>query len=129
LLFRITLTIQDGISFQLISLKAELSRKQEEVIKAKAQAQAQSIHPVPRPKKHTPCTKTNAGVGERAAKDLEDTEEEEDAFKKSRCVYAKWYFLSVTDVWFPGVNFELHSLVFWRSVAEGNQENTRHINV
>lgn len=68
----------------LISLKAELSRKQEEVVKAKAQAQAQSINPVPLPKKKTLCTKTNAGVCERAAKDLEDTKEEEDAFKKSR---------------------------------------------
>lgn len=68
----------------LISLKAELSRKQEEVITAKAQAQAQSIHPVPRPKKQTLSTKTNAGVCERAAKDVEDTEEEQDALKKSR---------------------------------------------
>jgi len=77
------------LSIQLISLKAELSRKQEEVVKAKAQAQAQSINPVPLPKKKTLCTKTNAGVCERAAKDLEDTKEEEDAFKKSRCVYLK----------------------------------------
>lgn len=73
-------------SFQLISLKAELSRKQEEVIKAKAQAHAQFIHPVPRPKKQTLWIKTNAGVSERAEKDLEAEQEEEDAFKKSRCV-------------------------------------------
>jgi hypothetical protein len=86
------------LSFQLISLKAELSRKQEEVVKAKAQAQAQSIHPVPLPKKKTLCTKTNAGVCERAAKDLEDTKEEEDAFKKSRCVYIKGCSLSYCDI-------------------------------
>jgi hypothetical protein len=59
------------------------------VVKAKAQAQAQFIHPVPRPKKQTLWTKTNAGICERAAKDLEDTKEEEDAFKKSRCVYVQ----------------------------------------
>jgi hypothetical protein len=86
-------------------LKAELSRKQEEVITAKAQAQAQSIHPVPRPKKQTLSTKTNAGVCERAAKDVEDTEEEQDALKKSRCVYIKWCFLSISDTWLPGVQF------------------------
>jgi hypothetical protein len=56
-------------------------------VKAKAQAQAQFIHPAPLPKKKTLSTKTNAGVCERAAKDLEETKEEEDVLKKSRCVY------------------------------------------
>jgi hypothetical protein len=65
-------------------LKAELSRKQEEVVKAKAQAQAKFIHPVSRLKKQI---KTNAGVSERAEKDLEEAKEEVDAFKKSRCVF------------------------------------------
>jgi hypothetical protein len=68
-------------------LKAELSRKQEEVSKAKAQAQAHFIRPVARPKKQTLLLKTNAGVSERAEKDLEEAKEEVDAFKKSRCVY------------------------------------------
>lgn len=68
----------------LVSLKAELSRKQEEVLKAKAQAQAQFIHPIPRPKKQTLSIKTNAGVSERAEKDLEEAKEEVDLFKKSR---------------------------------------------
>lgn len=73
--------------FQLLSLKAELSRKQEEVVKAKAQAQTQFIRPFPRPKKQTLSIKTNAGVSERAEKDLEEAKEEVDAFKKSRCVF------------------------------------------
>jgi hypothetical protein len=73
--------------FQLVSLKAELSRKQEEVSKAKAQSQARFIHPTAGPKKQTLLIKTNAGVSERAEKDLEETKEEVDAFKKSRCVF------------------------------------------
>jgi uncharacterized protein YpmB len=67
-------------------LKAELSRKQEEVIKAKAQAQAHFIQSVPRPKKQTLSIKKNAGVSERAEKDLVEEKEDEDALKKSRCV-------------------------------------------
>jgi hypothetical protein len=126
----ITLTILI-VSFQLISLKAELSRKQEEVVKAKAQAQAQSIHPVPLPKKKTLSTKTNAGVCERAAKDLEETKEEEDAFKKSRCVcvykngapcLTMMYCCMVSSL-------EPDSLVFRLFVQKRNHENTRDVNV
>jgi hypothetical protein len=73
--------------FQLLSLKAELSRKQEEVVKAKAQAQAQFIHPVPQPKKHTLSIKRNAGVSERAENDSEEGKEEVDVLKKSRYVF------------------------------------------
>jgi hypothetical protein len=73
--------------FQLVSLKAELSRKQEEVAKAKAQAQAQFIHPVPQPKKQALSIKRNAGVSERGEKDLEEAKEEVDVFKKSRYVF------------------------------------------
>jgi hypothetical protein len=70
--------------FQLVSFKAELSRKQEEVM---AQAQAQFIQSVPRPKKQTLSIKTNAGISERAEKDLEEAKEGVDAFKKSRYVF------------------------------------------
>ncbi|PSN56568.1 Coiled-coil domain-containing protein 174 [Blattella germanica] len=66
----------------LVSLKAELSRKQDEVNKAKAQGAY--IHPVPRPKKQTIWTKQNAGVSKRDEKDLEQEQEDEDVLKKSR---------------------------------------------
>ncbi|XP_069696304.1 coiled-coil domain-containing protein 174 isoform X2 [Periplaneta americana] len=68
----------------LVSLKAELSRKQEEVNKAKAQAQAHYIRPLPQPKKQTVWTKQNAGVSERGEKDIEEQAEEDDVLKKSR---------------------------------------------
>jgi hypothetical protein len=95
-------------------LKAELSRKQEEVVKAKAQAQANSVHPVLRPKKQTFSTKTNAGVCERAAKDAEDTKQEEDVFKKSRYmyiyiyIYVKWLCVAVTCL--PGICIDTMAL-------------------
>ncbi|KAL1131348.1 hypothetical protein AAG570_010966, partial [Ranatra chinensis] len=64
---------------QLISLKAELSRKQEEVEKAKLKETY--IRPVPKLKKEP---KRNAGVEERSNKDVEITEEEVNLLKKSK---------------------------------------------
>ncbi|KAJ4446796.1 hypothetical protein ANN_13494 [Periplaneta americana] len=79
-----SLSYIDVIGLMLVSLKAELSRKQEEVNKAKAQAQAHYIRPLPQPKKQTVWTKQNAGVSERGEKDIEEQVEEDDVLKKSR---------------------------------------------
>ncbi|KAJ9587038.1 hypothetical protein L9F63_019380 [Diploptera punctata] len=65
----------------LVSLKAELSRKQDEVTKAKVQGAY--LRPFPKIKKQTVWSKQNAGVTERDEKDLEQ-EEDEDILKKSR---------------------------------------------
>ena len=73
------------ICFQLVSLKAELSRKQDEVKRAKVQGAY--LHPVPKPKKQTIFSKKNAGIAERVEKDTEEQKEEEDVLKKSRWVY------------------------------------------
>ncbi|XP_067013476.2 coiled-coil domain-containing protein 174 [Anabrus simplex] len=70
----------------LVSLKAELSRKHEEVSKAKAAAGSGFIHPVPRPKKETVLTKKNRGVEQRDERDAEERKVEEDAHRKSRAV-------------------------------------------
>uniref|UniRef100_T1HRW0 CCDC174 alpha/beta GRSR domain-containing protein n=1 Tax=Rhodnius prolixus TaxID=13249 RepID=T1HRW0_RHOPR len=63
----------------LISLKAELSRKQEEIQKVKEQASYTKLPP--KPKKEI---KANPGVDQRNEKDIALTEEEVDLLKKSR---------------------------------------------
>ncbi|GLH05444.1 uncharacterized protein GBIM_11045 [Gryllus bimaculatus] len=66
----------------LVSLKAELSRKQEEVNKAKTEAQASFIHPVPRQKKEQePHPKLVKDVSE---EDSEKRHEDEELHRKSR---------------------------------------------
>nr|CAD7578554.1 unnamed protein product [Timema californicum] len=69
---------------KLVSLKAELVRKQAEVHKAKSEAKAHFIHPLPHPKKETVFNKKNKGVGGREERDAEEIKEDEDMHKKSR---------------------------------------------
>lgn len=68
-------------SLQLVSLKAELSRKQEEVRKAKGLESYIKL-----PSKPKEAVKTNPGVEERKTHDQELLPEEVDLLKKSRYV-------------------------------------------
>nr|CAD7266393.1 unnamed protein product [Timema shepardi] len=80
--------VDDGdigvVTALLVSLKAELVRKQAEVHKAKSEAKAHFIHPLPHPKKETVFNKKNKGVGGREERDAEEIKEDEDMHKKSR---------------------------------------------
>ncbi|CAG2067827.1 unnamed protein product, partial [Timema podura] len=69
--------------FQLVSLKAELVRKQAEVHRAKSEAKAHFIHPLPHLKKETVFNKKNKGVEGREERDAEEIKEDEDMHKKS----------------------------------------------
>lgn len=66
---------------QLVSLKAELSRKQQEVSQAKAHGQL--VRPV-KEKKPTIWSKQNVGVSQRDERDAEQIQEEKDALKNSK---------------------------------------------
>ena len=78
----------------LVDLKAELLRKQEQLRKERAQNASKLVHPKPVPKKASVWSKRNAGVLERAQRDLEAKEEAEDILSKSKAALqakAKYY--------------------------------------
>ncbi|XP_063225675.1 coiled-coil domain-containing protein 174 [Bacillus rossius redtenbacheri] len=68
----------------LVSLKAELARKQEEVNRAKSEAKNTFAKLPSHPKKQTVLTRKNAGVDNRNATDCVEIETDEDDLKKSR---------------------------------------------
>lgn len=72
------------MTFQLVSLKAELLRKQEEVQKVKAQEENKFIQCVTKPGKKTVYSKSNQGVEIRNEKDIQEKQEDVDLHAKSR---------------------------------------------
>lgn len=83
--------------FQLIGLKAELSKKQEEVQKVTAQSENRYIPAPVRKEKQTVLTKQNPGVNERIERDNQLDVEEIDLQRKSR--YFGVYFRTLTRLY------------------------------